>query len=200
MWQGTTRSRCSLLGGHETVAKGVTDADMPTGDDVLYSPDPSFEDSYGVAGACVLERAKESHEISVRLMNPGEGSVKLHKGTVVGYVEGVARVYESLAPPQVRSLEQRNTEAGGPQESEAMEKLVSESDLTSESERNKTRELLRKYQDRFPADGSLGRSGLVKHEISTEGAPPRAVQPVRVDHARVSGSMTWWKTCWTKRL
>ena len=37
--------------------------------------------------------------------------------------------------------------------------------------------------DRFPTDGTLGRSGIVKHEIRTGDAPPRFMQPTRVDHS-----------------
>lgn len=67
--------------------------------------------------------------------------------------------------------------------SSVIQRLVDESDLESSEEKERTAKLLRDYRDRFPTDGSLGRSGLVKHEIRTGNAPPRSVQPTRVDHS-----------------
>ena len=135
-----------------------------------------------MVGARVLDTARDNHEINVRLLNPGEGPVRLHRGTVLGYVECVARVHETLATSVVRNVTERKQD--GQAENKALiEKLIRESDLTSEEEKIQTRRLLCEYQDRFPADGTLGRSGIVKHEIRTGGAPPRAVQPTRVDQS-----------------
>ena len=80
---------------------------ISTGKDIIYSPVPFFVDSYDVVGAKVFDTTRDNQGINTRLLKPGEGRVKLHQGTVLGYVKYVAQVHETLPTSAVRNVTER---------------------------------------------------------------------------------------------
>ena len=173
-----------IPGRHEVIVKGDTTTEQPTGTCVMYMPDDTFEEKYQVVGARVLDTIKDNMQVRLRFANPGEGSIKLYKGTAVGHVEQVTVVQgsehrDNTIVRQVSSRGPRSEDKSG----NIIQRLVDESDLKSPEEKERTVRLLMEYRDRFPTDGSLGRSGVVRHEIRTGDARPRYMQPTRVDHS-----------------
>ena len=173
-----------IPGRHEIVVKGETSSEQLMGTCVMYAPDDAFEEKYQVVAAHVLNTMKDDRQVNIRLVNPGEGSIKLYKGTTVGHLEPVTVMQESECPDDTVVRQMTSESPRGKAElDDIIQKLIDESDLKSLEEKERTAGLLMEYRDRFPADGTLGRSGVVKHEIRTGDAPPRFMQPTRVDHS-----------------
>ena len=182
-----TLSRDVIVPGrHEIIVRGNTAMKQPAGTCVMYTPDDTFEDKYQVVGARVLDTIRDDSQVNVRFLNPGEGSIKLYKGTTVGHVEQVTVFHEpeSQDDGQDDAVVRQMSSASPRSEAEhIIQRLVDESSLESPEEKERTVKLLMDYSDRFPTDGTLGRSEIVKHEIRTGDAPPRFMQPTRVDHS-----------------
>ena len=114
-------------------------------------------------------------EVPVRLLNPTDQPVTLHKGTQIATLDMV----EAPTDTEVGEV-QAHPEQGSVGKEEMLEQMVRllERDLT-ETQREQLLNLLKRYSDIFAENRQdVGRTDKVTHRISTGTSPPIR-QPVR---------------------
>ena len=112
-------------------------------------------------------------QLFVRVLNPTEADVIVHKGTEVTELQPVA-LMEKRQPSQQSQQKPTSTEE------EIIEDMVSRVDKSvSTATKLKLKSLLRRHASVFSkSEWDLGRTDLVTHSIDTEGHPPFR-QPLR---------------------
>ena len=143
-----------------------------------------LSDRYQLHAAASLSLPDSDGMVSLRILNPTDSPVLLHKGTSVG-------LFSEIAPDDtVLSLEPTDCEAvdnfPGPNNQGCADTLLSKfkclpSETLSAVENGQLNELLCEYKDIFAKSSlDLGRTSLVEHKIDTGGAQPIKQSPYRV--------------------
>jgi len=143
-----------------------------------------LSDRYQLHAAASLSLPDSDAMVSLRILNPTDSPVLLHKGTSVG-------LFSEIAPDDtVLSLEPTDCEAvdnfPGPYNQGCADTLLSKfkclpSETLSAVENGQLNELLCEYKDIFAKSSlDLGRTSLVEHKIDTGGAQPIKQSPYRV--------------------
>ena len=112
-------------------------------------------------------------QLFVRVLNPTEADVIVHKGTEVTELQPVA-------PMEKHQASQQSQQKPTPTEEDIIEDMVSRVDESvSTATKLKLKDLLRRHASVFSkSEWDLGKTDLVTHSIDTEGHPPFR-QPLR---------------------
>ena len=134
--------------------------------------EPNFDlAEKGVLVASVLVRPKEQ-KVPIQIVNPGADTVKLYKGTNVGYLQ---QIDVELNDPVLQShgINQENSN-----------KVPVSLDHLKPAEKEQMSNILRQYQGLFANDLShLGLTSQAEHRIETGNATPIKQLPRRLPHA-----------------
>ena len=134
--------------------------------------EPNFDlAEKGVLVASVLVRPKEQ-KVPIQIVNPGADTVKLYKGTNVGYLQ---QIDVELNDPVLQShgINQENSN-----------KVHVSLDHLKPAEKEQMSNILRQYQGLFANDLShLGLTSQAEHRIETGNATPIKQLPRRLPHA-----------------
>ncbi|XP_056016852.1 uncharacterized protein LOC125676529 [Ostrea edulis] len=162
--------------GSEMLLQGkVLDTDLvpKTG---LVIPTEKFTEKYKlIVGKAVVNLSKE--KVPIRVLNVSGKSIKLYPRTVVGHCEAVTidRSEETCSYPDGKIPDYLST-------------LLSESCVNLDGKQSEIlKQFLINNKDVFAPDKlALGRTGVIKHKIDTQGATPIKQQPRRMPFAKRS--------------
>ena len=132
-----------------------------------------------IVARAVLKSSTDS--VPVPLLNTGEQTVIVHKGTKLGELEEVDKwQIGTISSPEQEDPGDQVT----PKKREILRRLAESSTFTSQAERTSLATLLLQYADIFTGPGDrLGRTTKLKHIIDTGTAPPIRQHPRRVPPA-----------------
>lgn len=162
--------------GSEMLLQGKvldTDSVPKTG---LVIPTEKFTEKYKlIVGKAVVDLSKE--KVPIRVLNVSDKSIKLYPRTVVGHCEAVTidRSEETCSYPDGKIPDYLST-------------LLSESCVNLDGKQSEIlKQFLINNRDVFAPDKlALGRTGVIKHKIDTQGATPIKQQPRRMPFAKRS--------------
>ena len=152
---------------------------------------PKLIDRYHLFGAPSVSVYDEHGRVSVRVCNPSDEPILLHKGTTVGRFTEVTPYDEILpvgAEPDIAPISAPKFKDPAPQPKDP--KLPSQfkclpSPALSDKENEKLGSLLQEYRDIFASSSlDLGNTSIVQHEVDTGTAQPIKRAPYRVSQSQ----------------
>ena len=152
----------------EVVVSGMVmgPKDTTTG---MVQPLPAFTEKYGVVLAAAVCRPEDTR-IPLRLMNVGDQEIVINKHETVGSMEEVEVLQEERVRRSSTTIGEWDPRTVFKEEVQNIGEEVAEQFF----------QLVEKYEHQFMREGkALGHTGMVQHQIHTDGHPPIKQRPRR---------------------